>query len=108
MVCGRCPSTARSGSEIMKIAFFRYLSVISLFTAALFAQRDTASLVGQVRDSTGAVVAGADIVAENIETNYKYQAQSDASGVWTLSPVRIGTYRVSVSSHGFKTAVAGP
>jgi hypothetical protein len=41
-------------------------------------------------------------------TNFQYQAHSDAAGAWVISPVRIGTYKVSITAQGFKEAVAGP
>lgn len=87
-----------------------FSSVLALlvFAASAFAQKDTASLVGRVLDSSGAAVTGADISAVDIDTDFTYHAQSDSIGEWTISPVRIGRYRVSVSARGFKTAVAGP
>ena len=72
------------------------------------AQKDTASITGQVTDSSGALVAGAHVDAVDIETNYSYHAVSNQTGEWTISPVRIGTYRVSVISPGFKKAEIGP
>jgi hypothetical protein len=44
----------------------------------------------------------------NVDTNFTYHAQSDASGDWVISPVRIGTYKVTISASGFKQTVAGP
>lgn len=72
------------------------------------AQKDTASITGQVTDSSGAVIAGAHVDAVNVETNYTYHALSNQTGEWTISPVRIGTYRVSVIVPGFKKAEVGP
>jgi Carboxypeptidase regulatory-like domain/TonB-dependent Receptor Plug Domain len=72
------------------------------------AQKDTASMTGQVTDSSGAVIAGARVDAVNVETNYTHHAVSNQTGEWTISPVRIGTYRVSVTSAGFKKAEVGP
>jgi hypothetical protein len=74
----------------------------------LLAQRDAASLEGRVVDSSGAVVADALVTAVNSATNFQYQAHSDAAGAWVISPVRIGTYKVSITAQGFKEAVAGP
>ena len=74
----------------------------------LVAQRDAASLEGRVVDSSSAVVAGAQVTATNTATNFRYQTQSDSSGAWVISPVRIGNYKVSITAQGFKEAVAGP
>lgn len=90
-------------------AFIRFsvlLAILSAFSA--FGQRDTAALVGTVLDSSGASIPGADVTAVNVDTNFAYHASSDAAGGWTISPVRIGSYRVTVAATGFKTAAVGP
>jgi outer membrane receptor protein involved in Fe transport len=79
-----------------------------VLSSLCFAQKDTAALLGQVLDSSGGAVAGADISAVNLNTNFQYHAVSDASGEWTISPVGIGSYRVTISYKGFKTAAVGP
>ncbi|WP_158748660.1 TonB-dependent receptor [Acidobacterium sp. S8] len=84
-------------------------SLLPLFLApVVLAQKDTASITGQVTDSSGAIVAGARVEAVNIDTNYIYHATSNQTGDWTISPVRIGTYRVSVTATGFKTSEIAP
>ena len=70
------------------------------------AQRDAASLVGQVLDSSGASVANASVTALDKSTNFSYHAVSDSRGEWTISPVRIGQYDVTISASGFKSAVS--
>ncbi len=84
------------------------LTLSLLFSIPAFAQKDTAALVGTVLDSSGASVPGAAITAINVDTNYTYRAESNAAGEWTISPVRIGTYKVSISLKGFKTSEVGP
>ena len=79
-----------------------------LIPYAAIAQKDTASITGQVTDSSGAVVAGAKIDAVNLDTNYAYHASSSPTGEWTISPVRIGSYRISVTAGGFKKSEMGP
>jgi len=84
------------------------LVIVMAACCSAVAQRDAASLEGRVVDSSGAVVAGALVTAINDATNFQYQAHSDAAGAWVISPVRIGTYKVSITAQGFKEAVAGP
>jgi hypothetical protein len=87
------------------------LSCLAIAVAAscpVFAQRDAASLEGRVVDLSGALVANATVTATNTATNLQYKAHSDSSGAWVISPVRIGTYKVSITAQGFKEAVAGP
>ena len=84
------------------------MAVAVAASSPVFAQRDTATLEGRVVDTTGAIVPNAAVTVMNTATNYSYRAQSDDSGEWIISPVRIGTYTVTVSASGFKQTVAGP
>jgi hypothetical protein len=83
----------------------RFSSLLALSSSLLLAQKDTASLVGQVLDSTGASIPSAEVTAQNVETAFTYHATSSPNGEWTISPVRIGTYKIAVSAGGFRTAV---
>jgi hypothetical protein len=84
------------------------MAVAVAASSTVFAQRDAASLEGRVVDLSGAVIPGATVTAVNTETNFRYQVQSDSSGVWVISPVRIGTYQITIAAKGFKEALAGP
>lgn len=91
-------------SSLISIVF------LSIFAAGvtLNAQIDTATVAGRVTDKTGATVSAAEITVTNTDTNFVYHAKSAANGEWTISPVHIGTYRLSVSAPGFNQALAGP
>ena len=82
--------------------------LLLICSGAAFAQRDAASLEGRVVDASGATIPHATVSATDAATNFTYHATSDASGAWTISPVRIGIYKVSITAPGFKTAVEGP
>ncbi len=84
------------------------LAFLLAFSFPLAAQRDAASLEGRVVDSSGAMVPNASVAAVNTATNFTYHVQSDASGAWSISPVRIGTYKITISASGFKQSVIGP
>jgi hypothetical protein len=86
-----------------------YFEIILLLNCSLLvAQKDAASLEGRVLDTSGAAVPLASISVVNVDTDFRYGAQSNSSGEWTISPVRIGTYRITVKAGGFKEAIAGP
>ena len=87
----------------------RWLALLVMLSPTLLlAQKDTASITGQVLDIAGAAVPTATVDAVNLETNYTYHAKVSGTGEWTISPVRIGTYRVDVTASGFKKAELGP
>ena len=72
--------------------------------AALVAQVDTGVLSGTVSDGTGAVIPGASVEILNTGTNYQLTRESNASGLYVSPPLPPGTYRITVSSDGFRTA----
>lgn len=68
-----------------------------------FAQFDAATVLGTVRDSTGAVVAGAKVTLKNNATGITAITTTDANGEYLFPTVRIGTYRVTAEMSGFST-----
>jgi Carboxypeptidase regulatory-like domain len=60
-------------------------------------------ILGVVLDSSGAVVAGADVTVTNLDTNLKKQAVSDAAGNFEILALPRGPYSVTATFAGFKT-----
>ena len=65
----------------------------------------TSSLAGVVVDSNGGVIPGASITVKNIATGTTYEAVTNTTGVFSVAALNAGTYTVTVSLTGFKTAV---
>jgi len=83
------------------------LSLISLVwfapVSSVRAQVTTATLVGLVRDSSGAVLPGASVVATNEGTGVPREGVTDERGEFVFSALPNGTYSVRVELSGFKT-----
>lgn len=79
------------------------LAFLFLHTTLSFAQADAGSVSGTVKDQTGAVIPRASVTLTNEGTNISRSVETDTSGLYMFSPVRIGTYTVSVSKTGFDT-----
>jgi hypothetical protein len=58
-----------------------------------------------VIDSSGAAVAGANVKIFNMATGVELNAASTEAGVFRAPSLSPGTYRITVSAPGFKTAV---
>jgi hypothetical protein len=85
----------------------RLLVVAALVLSATpsFAQFETATVVGTVRDSSGAVVPDAKVTLTNRETGVSLERTSDANGNFEFFTVRIGSYVISAEKPGFSIAV---
>lgn len=62
----------------------------------------TATIRGTVYDSSSAAIPGATVVAINVETNFTRRTVTSAEGIYSISTLGPGNYRVSVESQGFK------
>ncbi len=62
------------------------------------------SIVGNVRDSSGASVPGATVTIVNKETNQGRTASTNEDGGYNFSTVQSGTYNVKVTKEGFRPA----
>jgi Carboxypeptidase regulatory-like domain len=75
------------------------------FSRAVRAQSaSTGALAGSVSDSSGAVVAGADVTAVNEASGETKTAGTQESGRFTIPLLPPGTYRVEVKKSGFKVS----
>lgn len=80
---------------------------VFLFTAMTgFAQFDAATVLGSVRDATGAVMPGVTVTLKNIDTGIAATAQTDGDGNYQFNNVKIGNYRITAEKAGFSIAVA--
>jgi hypothetical protein len=70
----------------------------------LYAQFETASVLGYVRDSSGAVVSGATVSLVNQETKAEVTAQTNSQGAYQFTDVKIGQYQVIAQANGFDTS----
>src|SRR6266404_5315977 len=66
----------------------------------------TGSILGVVHDRSQAVVAGARIVATNVQTNFKQETVSAADGSYRILALPAGTYKVTVTAPGFQQYTA--
>ena len=76
-----------------------------LCTGLLFAQFESGTILGVVRDPSGGAVPGATVTLENAATGQKLQTKSDSNGSFEFVNQRVGTYRVRVEAAGFQTSV---
>lgn len=67
-----------------------------------FAQIDTGTILGTVKDQSGAVVPGATITVTNENTNGSLSTGTGSDGTYTITPIKIGTYTIVAEFQGFQ------
>lgn len=63
------------------------------------------TIQGTVTDSSGAVIPDATVTATNTATNITTVRHSSGAGLFSISPLPPGTYRLQVEAKGFQTLV---
>ena len=92
----------------------RFSSIPRLLAAILFfftctylpAQYENGSLVGTIRDTSGAAVPGAAVTITNNATGVAAKATTNGDGDYELPSVHVGVYTISASAPGFTNTVA--
>jgi outer membrane receptor protein involved in Fe transport len=79
-------------------------SILTMGKVAI-AQLPTATILGTVKDSTGAVIPGAAISAKNLETDLTRTGISAEDGSYQFSALPVGSYEMRVELPGFRTEV---
>src|SRR6202047_3056364 len=59
-------------------------------------------ITGVVKDQTGSVIAGANVVVTNAQTRVKLTTSTDQDGVFTFPVLSVGQYQIDVSADAFK------
>lgn len=81
---------------------FKVCMVLPLFEALLFGQGVT-SLAGTVTDPSQAVIVGASLELENVETRARRSTLSDSAGRYSFPQILPGKYTITARAPGFST-----
>nr|WP_229669093.1 TonB-dependent receptor [Edaphobacter acidisoli] len=78
------------------------LAVVMMMVAPAYAQFESSSVLGYVRDASGAAIPNATVTLTNTATGIVQKATSDGDGRYEFSSVPIGSYTVSTEAGGFQ------
>ncbi len=97
-------SSQRTGRLTCRL--FRALAIwVALSAVSLFAQFSTGTILGTVRDNTGAVIPGVTVTARNTGTGLTRTTLSNEDGSYRFPQLPVGTYEVRSEQQGFTTEV---
>ena len=80
------------------------MMAVMLLAGIALGQTNQGSIAGNVSDPAGALVPNAEIIAKQAATGTTYRTVSTSAGAYRFPNVNIGTYNITASAPGFKTA----
>src|SRR6059036_2659863 len=90
-------------------SFVRFVTaiviLIALPTCWVFAQTSTATILGVVKDTTGALIPGVSITIKHTETGQTRTAISSETGDYNVPLLPVGAYELTTTMPGFKQQV---
>lgn len=91
-----------SVSRTSALANLPLIAALLLTTPPAMRADVTASILGTVRDPSGAVLPGVHITATDVNTNQAHEATTDAVGEYRLLALPVGKYKVEAGLTGFQ------
>jgi len=89
--------------QMMKLFRLLAAAVVLMVAGSAWAQLTTASIVGTITDTTGAIIPGATVTATNDDTHFTRSATTNDTGDYRLDFLPIGKYTVVISEKGFSS-----
>jgi len=83
----------------------RFLIVCIFIVSLSVAQSPNGTISGIVQDPSGRPIPDADIIVVNDLTSVQYQAKTNNEGIYVVSNLPPGPYRLQVSKIGFRTLI---
>src|SRR5437870_1668799 len=81
------------------------VSFVALGTPVIFAQGGTATILGTVRDTSGALIPGVSITIKHTDSGLTRTVTSSETGNYTAPALPVGPYEVTAMIPGFKQQV---
>src|ERR1700722_8406668 len=86
-------------------AMFASLAIFLLLSGFAFAQ-STGSITGTVTDPSGAVIPNAAVTVKNQGTGEEHATTTDSAGLYFVSSLPVGKYRIEVKANGMQATAA--
>jgi hypothetical protein len=87
------------------IRFCAFVLAITV-PSVLFGQFEAATVLGTIRDTSGAVIPNCKVTLENVNTGVAISTNTDGNGNYEFVNQHLGMYKVRAEAPGFQTAEA--
>jgi hypothetical protein len=92
--------------NLFRAARIRALVLAIAVPTLLLAQFEAATVLGTIRDTSGAVVPNCKVTLENVKTGISVSTNTDGNGNYEFVSQHLGQYKVRAEAPGFQTAEA--
>ena len=86
----------------MTSSILRFLSLFLLLLSAVIAQESTGTISGTVTDPSGGLVPQAGVTVTNVQTSVQRKEVTNSGGIFVITNLAVGDYRLTVEAQGFK------
>ena len=87
------------------LPFVTLLGLAIFLAAPAFSQVVGGAISGTVRDQSGAVLPGATVSIQNVETGFVRSLVADGDGLYSAPSIAVGRYKITVAKEGFQSQV---
>ena len=101
--------TSRMPFNRNRTTLLRIVAAAALLTIPalpLYGQYENGSLLGTIRDESGAAIPHSIVTVTNVATGVGVSAKADGEGNYDVPQLRVGVYTVKATATGFSSAVA--
>ena len=91
-----------------RILFRPFWLACCFSTVLLFGQFESGTVLGTVKDPSGASVADAKVILENTKSGVTAETKTDGSGNYTFVNAHLGDYKIIVEANGFQKSETDP
>jgi len=99
------PTLKVKSGKYVRTAFAAFAMTLGFAWVSALAQAPTGTILGAVRDASGAIVPGATVTITNRATNFSRTLITNAEGLYSAPALPPGEYEVRVEMTGFRTVV---
>src|SRR5215813_4447184 len=92
-------------TSLSTMKFLRLTLALAVCVLA-YAQFDTGSITGLIKDASGSAVPDAKVTLIDEATGVNLSTKSNEAGIYEFSNVRVGSYKIKTEKPGFAVAAA--
>jgi outer membrane receptor protein involved in Fe transport len=91
--------------KLLQVLAAGFIVLLGICCVPTYSQITNATIIGTIKDNTGAVIPGAQVVVKSLSTATEWRVTSSSGGDFTVANLPPGHYSISYSKEGFRSSV---